>query len=149
MAAMIRDWRVGSDRTTAQLRAMEVTHRPELDRPVAFGAGATRVVDGRGAAFATVRGGGGAVGRALGRAVLVEATGAGLLANTRADVFSGARTTDFSTERFDARGGAGSTDRGEAATRRAGVGSAGAASIAGAESVGATLPADCMVTGAR
>src|SRR5678816_4289515 len=56
--AMIRDWRVGFDRTMAQFRATDVTHPPRVfDRAVDFGAGAARAVVARdGGAFAMARG---------------------------------------------------------------------------------------------
>jgi hypothetical protein len=128
IAAMIRDWRVGSDRTTAQLRATDVTQPPRVfARAVALGAGAgaragaARGAGARAGTFAITGGRvvAGAVARDRERAGAVYAVGdvddeaTGALASVREAAFSGGRS---------ATGG-------------------------GTGSACTTVPADCMDTG--
>ena len=130
--AMIRDWRVGFDRTMAQFRATDVTHPLRVfDRAVDFGAGAARAVVARdGGAFAMARGVdleagaravGGVVARA--RAGALDAVGLGGLASGRGAAFSAARSVTGS-----------------------GGGAAGASTEEGVESLCTTVPADCIAT---
>src|SRR5678815_842179 len=132
--AMIRDWRVGFDRTMAQFRATDVTHSPRVfDRAVDFGAGAARAVVARdGGAFAMARGVdleagaravGGVVARARAGAGALDAVGLGGLATGRGATFSAGRSVTGSD------GGA-----------------AGASTAEGVESLCTTVPADCIAT---
>ena len=131
--AMIRDWRVGFDRTTAQLRATDVTQPPRVfARAVDLGAGAARVVVVRDGAFAMARGadleaGGRVLGREAARGFgatgALDAAGFGVLATVR----GAALPADF-------------------AVTGSGRGGAGVSVVEGIVSLSTTVPADCIAT---
>jgi hypothetical protein len=124
------------------LRATDVTQRlPVLDRAVGFGVA-------RAGALATVRAGGVTVARAvergIARGVVRGTVRSDVRAVTRGGVFAGVRSIGRrSSVRSGARAGTTLRD----ATTGGGGGSAEERSTAGAESVGATVPADCNDTG--
>ena len=130
--AIMRDWRVGFDRTTAQLRATDVTQPRVFARAVDLGAGAARVVVALGGAFAIVRGVDLDVGaRAVGGGTVRARVGTGALGAAGLGVLATVRGAAFSTG---------------LAVMGSGGRAAGVSTAEGTESFCTTVPADCIAT---